>query len=403
MPGACLSEVVVQQRCGSTPSDLDPVGKRAVADNVSLMVRHPSVILKGMSDWFDVAYVESNSQGVSDTVIAYGMVRKVPGCDSITALPVVIKIFITEVDPVHQAHTAGLMYESAVYSCVVANMTSVPFFAFPYAVFTKPPCLEDAFERKMCELLPWRETQQTLRGDNVARVRCTVMEYCGACRLVDEVETCDGPSFVQLSLQMLAALKTMQENHVTHNDLHWGNVLVKKDSPPFFMDSMTGKVVNAAQRSCVAIDRGNLIKIFDWDHAVSQRTKDNKKTHIHGHTTKSFKKMYDTIGFLKKWFDVIAESPNRRTPENIVINTKCIEAYYDTIFRLASEYPWAFHPGKGAFLQHACLPITDSRQNPNPIMEYEDDCEDTWPADMDARFEQRVEMFTQRLAHIVLP
>ena len=40
---------------------------------------------------------------------------------------------------------------------------------------------------------------------------------------------------------MLAALKIMQKNRVTHNDMHWANVLVETSSLPFFLDILTRK------------------------------------------------------------------------------------------------------------------------------------------------------------------
>jgi hypothetical protein len=58
-------------------------------------------------------------------------------------------VLIHDVKPDCQADVAGLDYKGEVYSCVVANMTSTPFFVFPCAVFPMAPFLVDRFEIKV--------------------------------------------------------------------------------------------------------------------------------------------------------------------------------------------------------------------------------------------------------------
>jgi hypothetical protein len=170
----------------------------------------------------------------------FGRIKTVHGCAAIKDLEVVMKCFITKVDHGHEEHASGLNYEAEVYSCVVANIESA-FFVYPFAVFSKPPRLVDPVDLAVCRLLPWKRMQATMSIDDEVRIKCVVMENCGDTTLLDKVERCDGNTFVQLTLQMLAALKIMQKNRVTHNDMHWANVLVETSSVPFFLDILTRK------------------------------------------------------------------------------------------------------------------------------------------------------------------
>jgi len=434
MNDQCLTEATHVQRCDFTTVPTDFEGKRILANNISLMVKDPVVVAQGMSEWLHGARILIN-QETSPTLIAFGTLREVEGCSHIVDVPVVVKCFISDVSPKHQVSVDGLNYESAVYACVVANITSAPFFVFPYAVFEKQPNMDDEFEYHVSNQLHrlWRATtaypiaprRRNARGSVCKYI---VMENCGNRTLSHHVHACDGSTFIKLSLQMLSALKTLQDNLITHNDLHWRNVLVKLDAPAFCMDATTGKVVETAVypadgtvADCVVkMERGTLVKIFDWDAAVAHRVGDNPKTHELQMHTKRFKKMYDTIGFLKTWHATALHSPWRNNPDNTEMNERCLEAYHESFGELEVANPWVFSTGKGGFTQSVCLPsqrhedddveegeIRDDmeegeiREDDGSANDYDDDCEQKWPPELDLKLEKQVAFFTWRLTRLL--
>ena len=414
MNGKCLGDVSVSEQCDLTdePSDLDLEGKSMIARSVSQMMKLPNVVNGAISTWFETRSLSCDI-GVSPTVIVFGRLKTVAGCAGIVNLPAILKCFIDDPNPRHDVDVKGMHYESRVYECVVANMMTVPFFAFPYGVLSKKPCLSDNIEMALVKYLQPDKRTRTVSRPDYAVCNYIVMEHCGSVSLDKRVRTCDGNTFIQLSLQMLSALKTLQENRITHNDMHWGNVLVKDGAPSFFMDIKTGAVLPndvsllsaislKAQFDTVRVDPGNLVKIFDWDVAVAHSLHDNPKTSVIGSHTQTFKKMYDTFGFLKSWLRVIKRYPGRKTEQNQAINEKCEAAFMGCFIDLHMKYPWVFELGRGEYSQTVCLPVEEgSKKESNEIMDYEDNCEATWPEDMNDEYELAVALFTSRLAQIL--
>jgi len=414
MNGKCLSDLSVSEQCDLTdePDDLDLEGKSIVARSVSQMLKLPNVVNGAISDWFQTKSLVRDG-GVSPTVIAFGRLRTVPGCTGIVDLPAILKCFVDDPNPRHDVDVKGMHYESRVYECVVANMMTAPFFAVPYGVLSKKPCLSDKIEMKLAKYLQPDEGGRTMSRPDYAVCNYIVMEHCGSVSLDDKVRECDGNTFIQLSLQMLSALKTLQENRITHNDMHWGNVLVKDGAPSFFMDIETGAVLpddatllpafsSQARFDTVRVDPGNLVKIFDWDVAVSHSLRDNPKTSIVGSHTQTFKKMYDTFGFLKSWFRVITDYPKRKTGENRDINNKCKEAFQECFMPLIHKYPWVFETERGGYTQTVCLPTEEeSKRDYNATMGFDDACATTWPEDLNEEYELAVALFTSRLGQIL--
>jgi len=402
------------EQCDLTyePDDLDVEGKGIVARSVSQMLKLPNVVNGAISDWFQTKTLVCDI-GVSPTVIAFGWLRTVPGCAGIANLPAILKCFIDDPNPRHDAVVKGMHYESRVYDCVVANMMTVPFFAVPYGVLSKKPCLSDKIEMKLAKYLQPDQRARTMSRPDYAVCNYTVMEHCGSVTLDDKVRKCDGNTFIQLSLQMLSALKTLKVNRITHNDMHWGNVLVKHGSPSFFMDIEMGAVLPddatllpafspEARFDTVRVAPNNLVKIYDWDVAVAHTLHDNPKTSIVGSHTQTFKKMYDTLGFLKSWFRVITSYPGRNTEKNHFINNECKEAFSKCFMPLIHKYPWVFDTGPGNYTQTVCLPTEDeSTRDRNAIMGYDDKCATTWPEELDEEYELAVALFTSRLGHIL--
>ena len=56
----------------------------------------------------------------------------------------------------------------------------------------------------------------------------------------------------------------------------------------------------------------------------------------------------------------------------------------------------------GPYFQATCYPVDDeSLKNPHTTMEYEDDCWNTWPQDLDEDFEPAVTAFTSLLGELL--
>jgi len=406
-PSACLTEAKYEEQCEfiSSPSDLDTDGKRVIANNISVMMKRPIIANTGVSQWFDVWNLVSDHNGASPAIVAFGHMKEVMGCAGIRNLPVVLKCYINDVHWEFEEDILGMQYEGRVYACIVANMTSSPFFAFPYAVFSKSPVLTDPFERKLSkELQEIFSDESQRKGAKTRRYNPTcnymIMEHCGTITLEQTVKWCDASTFIQLTLQMLSALKTMQTNKITHNDMHWGNVLIKDGSPIFYMDIQSGEVMHgdADGHYCARIDAGNLVKIFDWDAAVAHRLDTNPKTSSFGAQTNTFKKSFDTIAFLRVWRKVILFYIGRRYGENRSSNDECRSIFKHCFEQLEAEYPWAFKSGKGRFWQTVCRPVQGKYgKNPN----FEDDCKDTWPEEMDLKFEKAISKFTLLIAQML--
>lgn len=389
------------------------------------MVKQPEFTKTGIEQWFTRRSVDhaTSFSGSSPTVISFGDIKNVTGCAGLKHLPVVIKCYSENVESSDRPRLEGLRYESRVYACVVANMTTVPFFAFPYAIFSKRPALTDKLEMKVAKYLRRISRPESGKGIThngvknrgvLSPVNYIVMEDCGNLTLEHTVKHCTGSTFIQLTLQMLSALKVMQENEITNNDMHWKNVLVQKGAPSFFMDMKSGQVLSGntsihpanlgyTNYDCARVDAGNLVKIFDWDAAVVHRLSENTYTHEHGLHTNVFKKMFDTIGFLKKWKHAIWKYPGRNTAEHSHLNQKFRKLFHVCFGRLEQEYPWAFRDGKGGpYFQATCYPVDDeSLKNPHTTMEYEDDCWNTWPQDLDEDFEPAVTAFTSLLGELL--
>jgi hypothetical protein len=415
MNGTCLSDVSTSEQCDITtePDDLDLEGKNIVVRSVSQMLKLPNVVNGAISTWFLTGSLVRDG-GVSPTVIAFGWLRTVPGCTGIVNLPAILKCFVDDPDPRHDVDVKGMHYESRVYECVVANMMTVPFFAVPYGVLSKKPCLSDNIEMALVKYLQPDKRTRTVSRPKYAVCNYIVMEHCGSVSLDKKVRTCDGNTFIQLSLQMLSALKTLQENRITHNDMHWNNVLVKEGSPCFFMDIETGAVLPddaSVRRATISsqnrfdtarVDAGNLVKIFDWDVAVAHTLRNNPKTSLIASHTQTFKKMYDTFGFIKSWLRVIKSYKGRKTEENRAINEQCEKAFWDCFMPLHHKYPWVLEKGQGAYLQTVCLPTEDESQRKiNATRNHEDDCAATWPEYMNEEYELAVALFTSRLAQML--
>lgn len=398
-PRECLSKAKHEERCEfiSSPSDLDTEGKRVIANNISVMMKRPIIANTGVSNWFNVWNMVSDHDGVSPTVVAFGHMKDVMGCSGIRNLPLVLKCYINDVHWELVEDILGMQYEGRVYACIVANMTSAPFFAFPYAVFSKIPVLTDPFERKLSTELQenFSYTEGAKTPGYYSTCNYMIMEHCGTITLEKTVQSCDSSTFIQLTLQMLSALKTMQMNKITHNDMHWNNVLIKDGSPSFYMDIQSGKVMHGDTEGhyCARIDAGNLVKIFDWDAAVAHELDINPKTFSFGAQTNTFKKSYDTIGFLRLW---------RRYGENRRTHNECNIIFKECFEQLEAEYPWAFKSGVGSFWQTVCLPIKEEyKKNPGALDDFEDECEDTWPEEMDLKFEKAISKFTLLIAQML--
>ena len=99
---------------------------------------------------------------------------------------------------------------------------------------------------------------------------------------------------------------------------------------------------------------------------------------------------------------VICNYPCRDSELNRAINEKCIDTFTDCFRKLDLKYPWVFKLGRGNYSQTVCFPIQDeSMKESGGDMIYEDDCEATWPGDMDAEYDLAVELFTSRLTKLL--
>jgi hypothetical protein len=318
------------------------------------------------------------------------------GCET-PPLRVVLKCFhLPDLDELDEdigeydedySENQALIYEQRMYSCVIANFESVPFFVYPLAIIEKNYESGDRLKQA-----PYSIDKAIMDhwDTETGTFHVTVCEDCGGLTLhnyLDSTDTTDRDTWAVV-VQTLSALKKMQDFQVVHNDLHFGNILVKTDMEYWFdvkerkvisneeqEDYYTRTVVNNPFTSYKDYDyyqtRGllfgtpqdkvkmtNMIKIFDWDRSCSGRVTrdlgDNPMTEdIDVHLT-TYNESYDTVSFLKQLVLYVDRSffpPSLRAD----------------IYRLEYNYPWVFDPwvdGKKSFDHLTC---------------YTDSCESKWP------------------------
>ena len=255
-------------------------------------------------------------------------------CD-IPPMSVVLKCFhLPEEEKFTDSTTRALLYEQRVYSCVISNFDQVPFFVYPLAIVKKKYKVGD-YERQT--------RKGSIDGDIMDRwgtdtgtFRITVSENCGPLTFYAFLKASYEREIWKAVIQILTALRLMQENNIVHNDLHFKNILVKKLSAYSF-DVVKRRVVMAEEVAQYnSQEQENLVKmrymakIFDWDRAhsdkVSTRLGPNPMADdIEVHLT-TFNQSYDMVSFIKQ-----------------------MRRYYDlpqidALDRLQQHYPWVLKP-----------------------------------------------------------
>ena len=334
----------------------DNAKKAIIANNLSYFLSVEPEMQWPVSLWFNrTAVVKNADQSVSPSIIAFGTLRKaVPRCQNVKNLEVVLKCFFLTENEKYAAHVDGLMYENMVYSCMISNIIETPYFVFPYASFVKDLETDDKFEAKLA-MAGRKYIGELDNADSPVRCKFIVTENCGAECLDDFATTCDDNTFLKLTLQMLAALEVLRVNQITHNDMHWHNVLVKQDAAGFWFDLVTGKVVRPTTPptqqktslksdgarlvppdSIVWMDPGSQVKIFDWDRAVGVfADQPNLRAEGYGTHAHAYNDMYDIVGFIKTWARHVLW-----VREDSITMQRCRDVFFANYGELMAQNQW---------------------------------------------------------------
>ena len=224
----------------------------------------------------------------------------------------------------------ALLYEQAVYSCIISNFVDVPFFVYPLGVIHQEYKRGDVNRGTIDD-----EMKQYLKIDE-GTVRITVSEDCGDVdyRKYMTSEAYNARDIWQTVIQMLTALQVMQRNQLTHGDLHFGNILVKEDVN-FLFNLNTQKVVSDANKGAFLesdlIRMRVMVKIFDWDHGHSNRISQamrlsNPKTN----PDSIINRTYDMVSYIKQLYNML---PN-------VTFSDCEFPSLTSLANLQNKYPW---------------------------------------------------------------
>ena len=395
LSGKCLHRVRAwsDESCDFNTQDAtdDNAKKAVIANNLSYFLSVEPEMQWPVSLWFNrTAVVRDGATGISPSIIAFGTLRKVvPRCRNVKKLQVVLKCFFLSENKKYAVQVDGLMYENMVYSCIVSNIIETPFFVFPYASFVKDLDTDDKFEAELA--VKGRKYIGKL-GNVDLPVKCKfiVTENCGAVCLDDFATTCDDDTFLLITLQMIAALEVLRVNQITHNDMHWHNVLVKQDAAGFWFDLLTGKVVHPTtsptqqktsrgsdgarlvpRDSIVWMNYGSQVKIFDWDRAVGAFTgRPNLRAEDYGAHAHAHNDMYDIVGFIKNWARHVIW-----VREDSVKMQRCQDVFYANYGVLMGQNKWL-----STGWHNTCKPYdTEEEADQNYVVS---DCDQKWPKEV---------------------
>ena len=390
----CLDAVPwdAQEVCPFTSDDLDEnldnSKKHVVASNLGIYLRHSNTHI---GKWFELdAFVapklrqveQGHPPDVPFISLARGRLRNVFGCENVGGLRVFIKCFVC--DPTRNPWIGGLEYEHDVYSCAVSNFKS-PFSIYAYASFKKEINIDDAFEDALVRQHP----SSRLPRHGPATFMYSVTEDIGGPNLWSLVHsrTCDYVTFIKFTFQMLAAAAYLNGKKITHNDLHWGNVLVDQNAPEFWLDTsfndvLTDDMVIDGKESVILQDKG-MVKIFDWDRTVMQDKTNEAASDVH---TEVFKPSYDTISILKTW-EATVKNRHHCQKQNVFL------ALFKKCFRdvLLADYPWILGYAGEISFQTVCKPAQPGHVG----------CDQEWPSELDKKVKRAVIMFRSELITMV--
>ena len=172
-------------------------------------------------------------------------------------------------------------------------------------------------------------------------------------------------------MQLLTGLKIMQVHGLCHNDLHFGNILVK-EGESFYFDCELKKVISdddEIKRATFfeeAIQMDDMVKIFDWDRAHADKQGTNGLLRYYPYYTKKYNKSADMLSALRqlKLYDIMSKST--KTMERLETSPETKWAMADTFEIDGRTFDKRDYP------QIACKPI--GKGDPSGFKE----C-DEWP------------------------
>ena len=197
---------------------------------------------------------------------------------------------------------SSIEYEKYVYSCVIRNFESVPFFAFPMGVGeVSVEDLKASTDNALVDdFVEWAYGRKC--------VSYLVLEDCGPITLakwwevsqsilfhitdIPGLSDCIRREQSALIVQISKALFYMEDKGLMHADLHWKNIAVQKyeslaNEPSFTLEGMK---------------MTSIIKIYDWDYAsVEEPTNLNLRRlgDANSLSHRNLISVYDKVSFLR--------------------------------------------------------------------------------------------------------